>query len=164
MDIYAFILSPWFWLALTVLFTLIEVVCAFNLITIWFAISALIMVLVSGLTGLLPETARFKLHLAIFLVISIILLVLTRPLAVKKLRLGREKTNVDAIAGKNAVVTKNIRGFEKGEIKIKGQIWAAVCEDNGEMDSGEECEAVRIEGVTVVVRRKRGAQAAVQHN
>ena len=66
MDIYSFILTPWFWFALAVIFTLIELASSFNLVTIWFAISALLMIFVSGLTELLDEPIRFRLQLGIF--------------------------------------------------------------------------------------------------
>jgi membrane protein implicated in regulation of membrane protease activity len=154
MDIYTFIFSPWFWLCLAVLFTLIEVLCAFNLVTIWFAISAVLMVFVSGLTELLSAGIRFRLHIGIFLIFAIVLLLFTRPVAVKKLRIGREKTNVNALAGKAAVVIKEIKKYEKGEIKVNGQVWTAISENNEEIEAGAECTILRIEGVKAVVTKK----------
>ena len=154
MDIYMFIFSPWFWLCLAVFFTLIEVACAFNLVTAWFAISALVMVFVSGLTEPLPDYIRFRLDTGIFLAIAVVLLFFTRPVAVKKLRVGREKTNVNDIVGRDAVVTKDILPFERGEIKINGQIWTAISENNGKIEAGAECTIVKIEGVKAVVRKK----------
>lgn len=154
MNIYTFIFSPWFWLCLAVLFTLIEVVCAFNLVTLWFAISALVMVFISGLTELLSAHIRFRLHIGIFLAIAIVLLFFTRPMAVKKLCIGKEKTNVNDLVGRDAVVIKDILRFERGEIKINGQIWTAISENNEEIEAGTECTIVKIEGVKAVVRKK----------
>ncbi|MDR2795762.1 MAG: hypothetical protein LBB47_03510, partial [Spirochaetaceae bacterium] len=94
LDIYTFIFSPWFWLCLTILFTVIEVLCSFTLVTVWFAVSSLIMIFVPVLTKSLSVNIRFGLHIGIFFVIAIVLLLFTRPLAVKKLRIGVEKTNV----------------------------------------------------------------------
>jgi membrane protein implicated in regulation of membrane protease activity len=128
--------------------------CAFNLVTIWFAISAVLMVFVSGLTELLSAQIRFRLHAGIFLGISIVLLCFTRPVAVKKLRVGREKTNVDALAGRDAVVTKGIRKHERGEVKVNGQIWTAISENSEEIKAGAECTILRIEGVKAVVTKK----------
>jgi membrane protein implicated in regulation of membrane protease activity len=152
MDIYRFLFSPWFWLALTVLFTLIEFLSAFSLTTIWFALSAVLMVFISGFTELIDAPIRFRLHIGLFLVIAIVLLVFTRPVAIKKLKVGKAKTNVDALVGEKALVTRKIEKFGKGEIKIKGQIWTAVSEDNSEIAEGGECEVLRIEGVKAVVK------------
>jgi membrane protein implicated in regulation of membrane protease activity len=153
MDIYGFIFSPWFWLVLTVLFTLIELLSAFTLTTIWFAISAALMIFISGLTELLDAPIRFRLHIGLFLVIAIVLLVFTRPIAIKKLKVGKTKTNVDALVNEDALVTKKIPTFGKGEIKVKGQTWTAISEDNTEIKEGVVCAVVRIEGVKAIVRR-----------
>jgi membrane protein implicated in regulation of membrane protease activity len=152
MDIYRFIFSPWFWLSLTVIFTLIEFLSSFNLTTIWFAISSLLMIFISGLTELLDFPIRFRLHMGLFLIISIALLIFTRPIAIKKLKVGKIKTNIDALVNENALVTKKITKFGKGEVKIKGQIWTAIAEDNSEIDEVMECVVIRIEGVKAIVK------------
>jgi membrane protein implicated in regulation of membrane protease activity len=145
MNIYAFVFSPWFWLALVVLFSLIEL-CTFGLTTIWFALSALVMVFLSFLP--IP----FAGQLTIFLFMAILLLVFTRPIVVKKLKVGRIRTNVEDLAGRRALVVKTIREFETGEVKINGQIWSARVEKGGELADGTRCEVVRIEGAHAVVR------------
>jgi membrane protein implicated in regulation of membrane protease activity len=154
MDIYRFALSPWFWLILTVVFSLIELLSSFSLVTIWFALSAMVMIFVSGLTELFSAPVRFRLHIGLFVLIAGILLVFTRPLAVKKLRAGRERTNVDDLAGRDAVVTRGIEKAGTGQVKVRGQIWTAVSEDSEAVAEGTECVILRVEGVKVIVRRK----------
>jgi len=153
-DVYKFVLTPWFWLVLTVIFTLVELACSFNLITIWFALSSFIMIFISGLTELLNAQIRFRLHIGIFLILSAALLVFTRPVAVKKFKVGKIKTNVDALAGKDALVVKSISKYGKGEVKVSGQIWTAISEDGEEIGENSECVILRIEGVKAVVRKK----------
>jgi membrane protein implicated in regulation of membrane protease activity len=131
------------WVALVVLFAIIEV-CTWNLVTIWFAASALVMVFLSFLKMPLVVQAF------IFLGISAALLVFTRPL-VKKLKTGREKTNVDSLIGKHALVTKTIGEFEAGQAKINGQIWTARSEGGAEIAEGVKCTILRIEGVHLIV-------------
>ncbi|MDR2476564.1 MAG: NfeD family protein [Treponema sp.] len=135
----------WIWVALVIIFALIEVF-TFGLTTIWFAIAALVMVFLSFLP--IPLSAQ----VLIFLGLSAALLIFTRPLAVKKLKIGREKTNVDSLIGKHALVTKRISEFEKGEVKLNGNIWSARSGDNAEIAEGTKCEVVRIEGVQAIVR------------
>ena len=137
--------AQWFWVALVILFALIEVF-TLGLTTGWFAIAALVMVFLSLLKISLP------IQILIFLVISALLLIFTRPLAVKKLNMGKEKTNVDSLIGKHALVIKSIGEFEKGEVKIGGQIWSARAEDNSEINEGTKCEVLRVEGVQLIVR------------
>ena len=138
---------PWFWLAMAIIFTLIEVFTA-GLTTIWFAIGSIPMIFLSFLP--IP----FLYQVLIMLVISIVLLIFTRPFFVKKLNANKEKTNVDALLGKIALVTKKITKFEKGEVKIDGKIWTAKSVSEEDLEEGTECLLQRIEGVTAIVSKK----------
>jgi membrane protein implicated in regulation of membrane protease activity len=135
----------WIWVALVIIFALVEVF-TLGLTTIWFAIAALVMVFLSFLN--IPMQAQ----LLIFLAISALLLIFTRPLAIKKFKTGKEKTNVESLIGKHALVVKAISEFERGEVKINGQIWSARSEDNTDVPEGAKCEILRIEGVQLIVR------------
>jgi membrane protein implicated in regulation of membrane protease activity len=154
MDIYQFLFSPWFWLILTVAFTLIELACSFNLITIWFALASLAMIFISGLTELLDAPIRLRLHIGLFLFLSVVLLIFTRSIAIKKFKVGKNKTNVDDLIGRDVLITKKITKYEKGEAKIKGQIWTVISENGDEIGENTECTVVRIEGVKLVVKQK----------
>ncbi len=137
---------PWFWLALAALFTLIEVF-TFGLATIWFALGALLMVFLSFLP--IP----FGWQVLLFLVISSVLLVLTRPVAIRKLRVGRAKTNADALVGTKALVIKDITEFEKGLVRVNGMEWSAQSADGSALPQDSVCIIERIEGVTLSVRK-----------
>ncbi|MDR0287458.1 MAG: NfeD family protein [Clostridiales bacterium] len=153
MDIYEFFLTPWFWLILTVIFSLLELACSFNLITIWFAISSFFLVFISGITEFLDKPIRFRLHLGIFLGLSLLLFIFTRPIAIKKLKIGREKTNIDSLLGQDAIVTKEIKKYERGEIQLQGKYWTAISETDEEMNKGDNCVVVKFEGVKAVVKK-----------
>ena len=135
----------WFWLALVVIFTLIEVF-TMGLTTLWFALGAAIMIFL----GRLP--IPFAVQILIFLILSTVLLFLTRPVLIKKMKIGTEKTNSDGLIGKKALVVKQITEFEKGEIKINGNIWSAKSEDSSSISENSQCEILRIEGVTAIVK------------
>ena len=134
----------WIWAGLVIIFALIEVF-TMGLYTIWFAIAALVMVFLS----LFDISVTFQILL--FLALSAKLFFVTRPL-VKKFRIGKEKTNVESLAGMHTIVTKTIGEFERGEVKLNGQIWSARSENNDEIAQGVKCEVVRIEGVFAIVR------------
>ena len=141
----------WIWVGLTILFALIEVM-TLGLTTIWFALAALVMVFLSFL-NISPIY-----QILIFLVISAVLLIFTRPLAIKKFKAGKAKTNVDSLVGMHALVTQKINEFEKGEVKLNGQFWSAYSENNSEIEKGTKCEVVRIEGVRAIVRPLAAAE------
>jgi membrane protein implicated in regulation of membrane protease activity len=147
----------WIWVGLTILFALIEAF-TLGLTTIWFALAALVMVFLSFLD--IPLTWQ----ILIFLVISAVLLIFTRPVAIKKLKAGREKTNVDTLVGRHALVTKDISEFDKGEIKIHGVPWSALSEDSSEIKTGSKCIIVRIEGVQAIVRPISDTENAADDN
>ena len=135
---------PWFWLFLVILFTAIEV-ATFGLATIWFALGALVMLFLS------PLPIPFLWQILLFLIISLVLLIFTRPVAVKKLKVGREKTNADSLVGQRALVLKDITEFEKGLVKIHGMEWSARSVDGKALAKDSTCIVERIEGVTLVV-------------
>lgn len=94
----------------------------------------------------------FAVQILIFLILSTVLLFLTRPVLIKKMKIGTEKTNSDGLIGKKALVVKQITEFEKGEIKINGNIWSAKSEDSSLIPENTQCEILRIEGVTAIVK------------
>ena len=136
----------WYLLAF-VLFLAIELV-SYNLVTIWLAASAL-------LTGIyayfFPE--QIVVHLFIFLVISIILIALTKPL-VNKLKIATEKTNADRLIGMEGIVLEEINPIEgTGQVKVSGQIWSAKSEQ-GAISEETSVIVKKIEGVKLVVEAK----------
>jgi membrane protein implicated in regulation of membrane protease activity len=144
---FGYVDTRWIWVALTIIFAVIEAF-TLGLTTIWFALGALVMVILSFLSLNIPLDAQ----IIIFLVISGVLLFFTRPLAVKKFKIGRVKTNVESRIGMHALVTRQIGEFEKGEVKLNGQNWSAYPENGETISEGTKCEVVRIEGVKAIVR------------
>ena len=137
---------PVFWLAAAVIFAVSEALTV-GLVTIWFAGGALV-ALIAALLG-----ASTTVQVVLFFLVSIGLLVSTRKVFVKKLKTGTEKTNVDALIGEEAKVLTDIKPFEPGSIKLKGQEWTAIAKDgNLSIASGEIVKVVAIEGVKAVVK------------
>ncbi|MCR4939105.1 MAG: NfeD family protein [Treponemataceae bacterium] len=146
---------PWFWLAMAILMSVLELILP-GLTTIWFALGSLVMIPLS----LLP--IPFVIQVVICLVISVVLLVFTRPFAMKKLKANKEKTNVDALIGKSVLVLKDISKFEKGEVKVNGVVWSARSDDDAPLKAGDECFLLRIEGATAVVGKEKPVEAPAE--
>ena len=133
------------WLAVAILCLIVEGLTA-GLATIWFAGGAFI-----ALVFALFDTG-LGLQVAVFLIASVVLLVSTRKIFVDKLKTGAEKTNADALIGQEALVTAEIAPFVPGQVKVKGQIWTAVCRDSGiTVAAGTLVQVIAIEGVKLIV-------------
>ncbi|MFR8519463.1 MAG: NfeD family protein, partial [Emergencia timonensis] len=128
-----------------VIFVIIEGL-TMGLTTIWFAGGAVI-ALIAALLG-----AGLEIQIGLFFVVSIILLFSTRKLFVKKLHTGQEKTNVDALIGREAVVTSTIKPLEPGIIRLGSQDWTAICKaEDTVIAEGTRVQVIAIEGVKAVV-------------
>lgn len=136
----------WVWLILAIIFIIIEAITV-GLTTIWFAAGALIALLLSLLKA--PAIAQ----VAVFLIVSLVLLGTTRKIFVNKLKTGSEKTNVDALVGEEGVVLEDITPHNTGLVKVKGQSWTAVASDkDATISKGETVKVKAIEGVKLIVK------------
>jgi membrane protein implicated in regulation of membrane protease activity len=136
------------WLGVAVILFMIEA-ATMSLTTIWFALGALISMVLAFLN--LPLAWQILL----FLIVSSILLIFTRPVAVDKLKIGKIKTNVESLVGQPGWVIKDISPEEKGQAKVAGQIWTAAAADGGSIAEDEKVIIEKIEGVTLYVRREK---------
>lgn len=139
---------PWLWLGVLVICIIIEAF-TLSLTTIWSAIAAIPMIFISK-TGM-----PFKWQLLIFALISLGLIIFTRPFAIKKLKIGRSKTNVNSLIGQEILVTKTVSQFQKGEAKTNnGVIWSVKSENDEEIAKGTVCIISEVEGNTLIIKQK----------
>jgi membrane protein implicated in regulation of membrane protease activity len=136
------------WIGIALLFAVIEG-ATMGLVTIWFTIGAGLAAIAAALD------ASMLVQVIIFIVISFVLLLFTRPLLKHKLKVGQEKNSVDQYIGAIGIVIEAIKPFSQGRIKLKSLEWAAVCYDQ-EMgiEAGKEVEVIRIEGVKAIVKSR----------
>lgn len=136
------------WLVLVIILLVIEIATV-NLTTIWFAGGA-IAAFFSTFFG-----AGAAMQRTIFVVLSLVLLVLTRPAAVKYMRRGHVKTNAESLIGKLAVVTGRIDNLaQSGEVMIADVSWTARSRKEGEViPEGSRVRICAIEGVKLIVER-----------
>jgi len=136
------------WIIAVIVFVVIEI-ATLGLATVWFACGAVVALLAALLH--LP----FAIQLALFLITSLLLLAFTRPIIKDYLKVGITKTNLDSIIDSIGIVTKEIEPFKVGQVKVNGQIWTAVSEDNQFVQNGTEVKILRIEGVKLIVQEKK---------
>ncbi len=140
-----------YWLLLFIALLVIEIV-TLGLTTIWFAGGALIAFVLS-----LLEVSPV-LQWAVFCAVSLILLFATRPWAVRYFNVQKkEKTNVDSLIGKTAVVTTEIRNLEgKGEVFVNGLTWTArTADDAVAISRDKQVEIMDVAGVKLIVKEKK---------
>jgi membrane protein implicated in regulation of membrane protease activity len=134
------------WIIIAVALAVIEGF-TLGLVTIWFTIGAAAAAVVSLAGG------DLAIQIIVFFAVSIVLLIFTRPILVKKLKVGREKNNIELLEGKIALVTETIEPFGSGLVKVNGVIWTAVGEGTEfSAASGSEVEIIRVEGVKLIVK------------
>ncbi|MGN0204078.1 MAG: NfeD family protein [Coprococcus sp.] len=140
------------WLALMAGLLIIEIV-TLGLTTIWFAVGALVAFL-TALAGL-----HLGIQIGAFVVVSVVLLFFTRPLAVKYLNSKTTKTNAEALVGRSARVTIGINNLKsEGQVVINGLEWTARSSaDTVTFKPDEYVTIVGIEGVKLIVEgQKKG--------
>ena len=137
------------WLIAMVILLIVEAMVP-GLISIWFAIGALA-ALISALFH-----APVWLQLVWFFAISILTLVLTRPLVKKYVNSRVTPTNADVVIGKDAVVTERIDNLHsQGAVMLDGKVWTARTEkEQVTVEAGETVRVLRIEGVKLIVEEK----------
>jgi membrane protein implicated in regulation of membrane protease activity len=121
------------------------------LTTIWFAGGALV-AFVLALFGV-----NTQVQLAVFVIVSFILLFFTRPFALKYVNRNTVKTNVESLIGKYARVTAEINNLDgRGAAVLNGQEWTArALEDDNIYPVGAMVEVKDIRGVKLIVSKKQ---------
>lgn len=134
------------WMVLMVILLIVEGVCPFHLVTIWFAIGAL----VAGIAAMLH--AALWLQVTLFFVVSCGLLLAMLPLVKKFIKPNIVKTNVDSVIGTQGYVTETVNNLAAvGQVKLGGMYWTARSTDNTPIEAGTLVQVDRIEGVKVFV-------------
>ena len=84
-------------------------------------------------------------------------MIFTRPAAVRLMNRPKTQTNVDSIPGKTGIVTEEIDNLAaKGRVQIDGMEWSARTQHSEDkILRGEEVTVLRVEGVKLIVERKR---------
>jgi membrane protein implicated in regulation of membrane protease activity len=134
------------WLGLMLVFLIAEAACPLHLISIWFAVGALVAMVAALLA------APLALQVALFLVVSAALLALLWPVVRKFLNPSHVATNIDSVIGSSGTVTEDIDNIQAvGQVKLGAMYWTARSTSGAPIPRGTVVRADRIEGVKVYV-------------
>lgn len=134
------------WILILIAAVVVEAM-SFTLLTIWFAVGALVALICSALG------VPVMMQVVVFMVISLVCLAFTRPLIRKVLPKKYTPTNGEDDIGKNAtVIVKIDPSTGSGRVRFEGVDWAA------QSESGE----IIPEGETVIITAKGAATVTVK--
>ena len=134
-----------FWIGTIIILTIAEVL-SINLTTIWYVVSAIVALILSFFVD------SFIIQFGVFALLGTLLLITTKPLLTKLLKVDEVKTNLDRVLGMEGIVTEKITKFEIGEVKVDGKKWSAISDDDIEV--GTTIIVLSIDGVKLKVRKK----------
>ena len=136
----------WLWMAVFIISLFIELATV-NLVSIWFTVGSLFALMANQLK------LDIAYQIVIFIILSIICILLIRPLAANYLRGNIVKTNADRAIGEHVTLLKPISENAWGEVKVNGVLWHARSYDNKPIEQGTKVEVLAIEGAKLVVKR-----------
>ena len=139
-----------FWLILLIILVAVEI-ATMGLTTIWFAGGAFVAIIAAAFN------APLYVQITLFLIVSVVLLLFTRPIAIKYFNKDRIRTNAESLIGRQAVVTEEIDNLPAtGSVSINGQEWTARCVMDGiKIPKGTVVIIRAISGVKLIVEERR---------
>ena len=134
-----------FWLVLAVVLGVFEAITP-QLVSIWFALGA-----VGGcVTSLITD--KIWIQIVVAVVITLISLVLTRPLAKRITTVKKTNTNSDRNIGKTAIVIADIDNINAvGQVKVGYTVWSAKSVNDAVIAKDTKVIVKAIEGAKLVV-------------
>lgn len=135
------------WLIAFVVFAAAEFATSMALVSIWFAVGSLVSLLLAVFE------VPIWIQLIVFIAVSAILLVCTRPIA-KKLASNNVDTNLQLNVGKTALVTEDIDNKKAvGRVKLEGVYWTAISQTGELIEKGSHVTVVKVEGSKLYVEK-----------
>ncbi len=136
------------WAVIIILFAVLEMFTA-QLLSIWFVLGA-IGALIAALCG-----ANTTIQIVVFIVVTVIALIATRPIVKKHLNTKVQNTNADRCIGQDAVVIEQIDNLKPcGQVKVNGTVWTARNSDNTVIETDTIVTVEKIDGVKLIVKTK----------
>ena len=144
------ILMEYGWLIAFFVFLVAEL-ATIGLVSVWFAVGALA-AYVANLLG-----AGVYLQFGVFMLVSIAVMLLARPFALKVIDKHKTQTNVDSLPGRKVKVVSEINNIEgRGSVFIDGVEWTARSVDDSIIKENELVTVDHVEGVKAIVKRVKG--------
>lgn len=136
-----------FWLILVAVMLVIEIF-TMGLTTIWFSLGAVAAAIAAGLD------APLWVQILLFSVVSVVIMILVRPFALKVMDRNRTKTNIDEVIGQQAEVIEAVDNQkEQGKVRFRGVEWMARSVDGSKLAAGDVVTVEAVSGVKLLVKK-----------
>ena len=136
---------PYVWIGIMIIMAVFEGVTT-QLVSVWFVCGALGAAIVSFFVP------NFGVQFLVFVGVSLLLLLVTKPFVKKVREVKSEPTNADRNIGKIAVVTQEINNTAgTGQVKLGGNTWTARTVNDEIIPEGAEVTVREISGVKLMV-------------
>ena len=137
-----------FWLISFVVLILVEIL-TLGLTTVWFALGA-VGAFLAAYMG-----ASIVTQIIVFLIVSIVLLIVTRPIVMKHFNQKRERTNAESLIGQKAIVLETIDTIHGvGRVEVNGMEWSAKTEESELIEKDTIVSIKGIQGVKLIVEKE----------
>lgn len=143
--------TVWIWLIVTIVFVVGELLTV-GLTSIWFAAGALCAMVAAMFNAPIPV------QIIVFLLVSLIALLATRPWARKYINSKAKETNANAIIGQTIIIAEDVSNRNQtGMAVVNGQEWTIrSVDDLVEIKAGEKAVVTEISGVKLIARKVEG--------
>ena len=137
-----------FWLAVVAVMLVIEIF-TMGLTTIWFSMGAVASSIAAAMG------ASLWIQILLFSVVSVLIMLLVRPFAMKVMDKNRTKTNIEEVIGERAKVIELIDNEkEQGKVQFRGVEWMARSVDESKISVGEVVIVEAVSGVKLMVKKQ----------
>ena len=134
------------WLGILAAAVVLEIITP-QMVTIWFAVGALVTFFVA-----LAGVEQLWIQIVVFVAVSAVAVVVTRPLVKKMVNKKAEPTNADMVIGQTGIVTEKIDNLApSGLVKVNGSVWTARTADGSVIEAHEKVIIKEISGVKLLV-------------
>lgn len=134
------------WLGVVVVTLVVEFV-TFDLVSVWLSCGALVALILAACK------VSYEIQIIVAVVISLVLILSLRKVALKWLTKSKEKTNIDLIIGKKVKLLSKITEDQMGTVKINGITYSAKSSNDEQINEGEYVIIEKIEGNKLIVKK-----------
>ena len=133
------------WIIVAVASAVIEIITIGDLICIWFSVGALVALLLAWLK------VKLIVQIIVFFAVSIAVMLIVRPMAIKYLRGNTVATNSDRYIGKTATLSREITADSWGLLSVGGSSWSCTSVDGEPIPQNTKVKIMAIDGAKLIV-------------
>lgn len=139
----------YFWLSIAMIFFIIEIITPGIFFFSCLGIGALCAMIVSICGG------SFVIQIIIFVIFSVVVIYFLKPILTKYFITKNVRSNIDSLISQEGIVVENIIGQKTvGMVKVRGELWRAISQEDVPINKDEVVVVTKIDGTHLVVRKK----------